>query len=229
MARKYNGKQSDATSLEISELSLDMIQTWGEAFLPRSREYPNIPKLYHELRKDGLPFRAQYDESRVPVFTPPPAIPDDLEGEGEYGGGGAGGQLGGDIDADLAAAMALSLAESGPPDRAAGVSSAESSVSYAPRSRSQSSADCLSSCQSTVDILREIVMSSSSAAELHANEILDEVAAQLRTQRASLMTAIEEELGTDGPVGTLFTFSSCRPLTHFLCCLLCRMWRSCSK
>jgi hypothetical protein len=117
VARKFTAKKGDSNAREVSELSLDIIQAWGEAFLPKSKMYPNFAKVYHELRKEGLPFRPQYDESRVPVFTPPPSIPDDpnfpedayFESPNTM------------MDAELAAALALSMAESnqkrGPQER----------------------------------------------------------------------------------------------------------------
>jgi hypothetical protein len=110
VARKFTAKKGDSNAREVSELSLDIIQAWGEAFLPKSKRYPNFAKIYHELRKEGLPFRPQYDENRVPVFTPPPSIPDDpnfpedayFESPNTM------------MDAELAAALALSMAESNP-------------------------------------------------------------------------------------------------------------------
>lgn len=32
---------------------------------------PLFAQTYHELKREGLPFRKQYDESHVPVLTPP--------------------------------------------------------------------------------------------------------------------------------------------------------------
>lgn len=180
-----------------------MIQTWGEAFLPRSQQFPNIPKLYHDLRKEGLQFRAQYDESRVPIFTPPPAIPDDPD-EALYRNGliqrgyDAGMGDSGDIDADLAAALALSLAESDPSARSSGNQSAPAPPASS-RNRTKSM-EIITGCQSSMGILKEIIMASSNTSELAGNDIAEEVASQLRSQQVGLMQDIEHELGSDGQV-----------------------------
>jgi hypothetical protein len=241
VARKYHNLQTDATTREVGELSLDVVQTWGETFLPRSQQFPNIPKLYHELRKDGLQFRAQYDETRVPIFTPPPAIPDDPD-EALYrsgmlqrppGGGGMGES--GDIDADLAAAMALSLAESGPPAQnvreAFGVSNQSAAAPAPVSSRSRTkSMETIMGCQSSVGILKEIILASSNTSDLAGNDIADVVASQLRSQQSVLMRNIEEALGSDGEVRCrsfindmhhiYFMFYICHIIAYFL-----RVWR----
>ena len=70
VVRKYNplGK-TGGENRDVAEISADIVQAWGEAFLPRSLVYPNISKAYHELRKEGIIFKAQYDESRAPIFV----------------------------------------------------------------------------------------------------------------------------------------------------------------
>jgi hypothetical protein len=69
LARKYSGKTGKENA-EISDQVLDMLQAWGEAFLPYRKDFPAFVNTYHELRKEGLPFKAQYDPSRVPLFAP---------------------------------------------------------------------------------------------------------------------------------------------------------------
>lgn len=82
-------------SLEIAARVLDMVQAWGEAFLPYrvrpmlsvhcmlvgcnadltvcylQNEYPLFVETYHNMRKKGVVFPKQYDETRAPVLTPP--------------------------------------------------------------------------------------------------------------------------------------------------------------
>uniref|UniRef100_A0AAV1U9I5 VHS domain-containing protein n=1 Tax=Peronospora matthiolae TaxID=2874970 RepID=A0AAV1U9I5_9STRA len=57
-------------SMEIASRVLDMIQAWGEAFLPFRNEFPLFVDTYHNMRKKGVKFPDQYDESKVPVLTP---------------------------------------------------------------------------------------------------------------------------------------------------------------
>ena len=79
VARRYT-KKAGKENNEVAELALEIIQAWGEGFLTRRRQYHSIVETYHQLRKEGLPFKAQYDASRVPIFTP--------SSEGASGGGG---------------------------------------------------------------------------------------------------------------------------------------------
>ncbi|KAH7479966.1 TOM1-like protein 7 [Phytophthora ramorum] len=62
-------------SMEIASRVLDMVQAWGEAFLPFRHEFPLFVDTYHNMRKKGIKFPDQYDESKVPVLTPPPDVP----------------------------------------------------------------------------------------------------------------------------------------------------------
>lgn len=180
-------EKTDSTCAEVAELSLDIIQTWGEAFLPRSRQYPNISKLYHELKRDGLPFKAQYDESKVPIFTPAPYIPEDNRDE----------------DAALQAALAASL-NSQYQIETTSVLESDSRPRHNPGSRSndnrataahQSSAssnNILQTCFSLVDLLKDIVINSSTAEELRTNELSADISQQLKSYQTNLMVSIEE-------------------------------------
>ena len=69
-ARKYCSKVGPENR-EAAEVSLDVIQAWGEAFLTKRNRYPNITELYFNLRKEGLPFKKdnQFAASRVPIFN----------------------------------------------------------------------------------------------------------------------------------------------------------------
>ncbi|KAM3571980.1 hypothetical protein VYU27_006006 [Nannochloropsis oceanica] len=99
IARNYldrTGKEN----LEVGEKAMDLIQAWGEAFLPMSQSLPLFSRTYHELRREGMPFRQQYDETKVPIMTPPPSAPS-ARGSGQFNfageiGGGEGGRDGGE-------------------------------------------------------------------------------------------------------------------------------------
>ncbi|EGZ04842.1 hypothetical protein PHYSODRAFT_353259 [Phytophthora sojae] len=62
-------------SMEIASRVLDMVQAWGEAFLPYRHEFPLFVDTYHNMRKKGIKFPDQYDETKVPVLTPPTDAP----------------------------------------------------------------------------------------------------------------------------------------------------------
>lgn len=57
--------------LWLTVQALELIQSWGETFLPQASTLPLFAQTYHELKREGLPFRKQYDETQVPVLTPP--------------------------------------------------------------------------------------------------------------------------------------------------------------
>ena len=80
VARRYTQRPGKENN-EVAELALEIIQAWGEGFLTRRRQYYNIVETYHQLRKERLPFKAQYDASRVPIFTP-------ASEDGQSGGAG---------------------------------------------------------------------------------------------------------------------------------------------
>ena len=175
VARKYSGK-GGSENIEVAELSLDVIQAWGEAFLSRQRQFPGFVKVYHDLRKEGLRFKAQYDVNRVPIFTPSAADQSDGSGNNEYSG---------ILKAAMASTMELNAADS-----------------YQGRSRKGAcaSADLLESMVTASGVLCSILISSPSASSLRSNEIASEVAVQLRSLQNGLGAAIEYELTHDPEV-----------------------------
>ncbi|CAN0135239.1 unnamed protein product, partial [Hapterophycus canaliculatus] len=69
VARTYSFK-TNRESITIADQALDIVQAWGEAFLPRRREFPLFVETYHDLRAEGLPFSEQYQSDRPPVLDP---------------------------------------------------------------------------------------------------------------------------------------------------------------
>lgn len=57
--------------MEITSRVADMVQDWGEAFLPQKYQFPWFIYPYHRMRRRGVKFSKQYDETKVPVITPP--------------------------------------------------------------------------------------------------------------------------------------------------------------
>ncbi|RHY46293.1 hypothetical protein DYB26_003075, partial [Aphanomyces astaci] len=68
--KEHRGKVGH-THLLIVERVLELVQGWGEAFLPYRRDFPGFSDTYHRMCKEGVPFPAQYDASRAPVLSPP--------------------------------------------------------------------------------------------------------------------------------------------------------------
>eukprot|EP01038_Epipyxis_sp_PR26KG_P006122 gene6122-8438_t len=62
-------RRNDSEHEQVALVALELIKAWGEAFLPIQSEYPNIPKLFFDLKKSGLPFSsAPYDPLRVTIY-----------------------------------------------------------------------------------------------------------------------------------------------------------------
>lgn len=214
VARRYSGRIG-ADNIEAAELALDVIQAWGEAFLSRQKQFPAFVKAYHDLRKEGMQFKAQYDVSRVPIFTP------------TTGGAGFDGE---DSEILRAASIAASM-DSGNRtttntrtnhnnshhssnkqyDRSANnnmrnnnphISTGFPQERFVGRSNkgASGSAELLESMVTSLGILSEILTAATSAAELRENEIASEVAQQLRTLQGGLGAAIEYELSRDPEV-----------------------------
>jgi hypothetical protein len=183
VARKYSGKRG-GDSIEVAELSLDVIQAWGEAFLSHQKKFPAYTKIYHELRKEGMQFKSQYDINRVPIFTPT---------------GGVSVESGEDNGILRAANMAANM-DSHDDD---GTRSTRRSVNNdhgASASGASASAELLESMVTSLGILCEIMTASTSSQELKGNELANEVASQLRNLQNGLGAAIEYELSHDPEV-----------------------------
>lgn len=106
-AVRYFSKRPGNDSKDTTDIALDLIQWWGEAFLPRRRDYYFIVDLYFNLRKEGLPFKPQqFDPNRVPLFA------------NDVGGGGGGHRD--NTDAILAASLASEMALQDEQDRRGG-------------------------------------------------------------------------------------------------------------
>jgi hypothetical protein len=95
-AVRLYSKKPGIENKRVTDTSLDLVQSWGEAFLPRRKEFYHIVDLYFTLRKENLPFKAQqFDPTRVPIF--------DSAGGSTHSGASE------DTDAILAAAMQSSM------------------------------------------------------------------------------------------------------------------------
>jgi VHS domain len=203
VARKYSTK-SGSENKEVADAVLDVIQNWGEAFLPYIKQYPAFVKTYHELRKEGLPFKTQKtDPDRVPIFSPE-----------EYNitvGPSSSSDVNADLSADaaLAAALAASMGEETlpPPPRprtgseSRRVSSVTSPTRQAAKSRRNSRhALLVDNLSFSTGILREIITAATSANELQENDVAAEVASQLKGLQSQLVPAIEHAILYDSEV-----------------------------
>lgn len=72
MAVRYLGK-GGSENIAVVDACSDLVQSWGEAFLPHRKQYPNIVEMYMSLRNMGFPFKGihQHDAHHVPGYHPP--------------------------------------------------------------------------------------------------------------------------------------------------------------
>ena len=66
----YNNRSNTTENNAVSDLCLDCISAWSQAFYPRRNLYPYIVDTYLKLKgKYGIRFpRPDFDNSRVPIF-----------------------------------------------------------------------------------------------------------------------------------------------------------------
>lgn len=194
VAKKYNGR-SGTENMEVSELSLDMIQGWGEAFLSKQRQFPAFSKTYHDLRKEGIQFKAQYDVNRVPIFTPIGAHAGDATEDGGI----------------LKAAMEASQFEMGAsrsqlnvnPTGATAKSKNNTERDNIDRPSEMgitSTNEVRQSMMTSIAILKEMISVADSAPALRDNEVADEVVVQLRSLQEAMTSVINLELSQESQV-----------------------------
>jgi hypothetical protein len=180
VARKYT-KLPGPEALEVAEACLDVLQAWGEAFLPRQRQFPNIVKAYQDLRKEGLPFRVQYDPSRVPIFTP----------------SGLSNPSDSDTDAILAAAIASAALRDDEPSAAGRGSGSGSGGANGGQLVFGASKSFEPLC-TAVSLLREMLLFCSDRSEVRNHELVPELLAQVETLQPALAADIERALTKGG-------------------------------
>lgn len=221
VARTYS-KRTGPENREVAETALDIIQAWGEAFLTRQKQFPNIVQLYFDLRKEGLPFKVnnQFDPNRVPIFNSAPSSSSGLPRD--------------NTDAILAAAM-----ESADISRERSHSrGGERARSYASnhqpsttRSRQYSNSDPYQSQQNpnnnlspneiietmatSINLLKDLILTCFNARDLQQNEIADEIAAQLQSVQGNVSGAIEAAM-SDPEVSGILNFYCLSVCNSFL-------------
>lgn len=56
ISQKY-WRKSGSENAAVVNACTDLVQSWGEAFLPHRKQYPNIVEMYSVLRQVGYPFK----------------------------------------------------------------------------------------------------------------------------------------------------------------------------
>lgn len=156
---------------DVAELSADIVQAWGEAFM-RRREYPNIAKVYLDLRREGIQFKTEVDQTKVPSFSPAAAEIEEVEG---------------DDDGGLALAIQASLASSSTAGARPAGGSQDSTL---PAMSAQELAAMIANSSL---MLKDVICAFSSPREAQHNDVAEEVAQQLR----DCLKAIEEVMGEE--------------------------------
>ena len=189
VARKYN-LRSGADNMEVAELVLDVIQAWGEEFLSRRKRFPAFVTTYHNLRKEGLQFKPQYDANRVPIFTPAAGNAGDTSEDSAI------------LNAAIAASLSSSnnsMSHSQPTARSHRQGRTSFEHSTASRTLSPSE-EAQQSMETSLGIFCEILIASASVSALRSNDTASEIAQQLRGLQDAMVAAIEYEVNRDGEV-----------------------------
>lgn len=216
VAKKYNSK-SGSENIDVANQSLDMIQAWAEAFHPLQSVYPNIPKLYHELRKlvpiyhrvfssitficrEGVRFNTLFDRTRVPIFSPPPSVAQTNSTRGPSAPASVPSFGGYDFEDDtndddmLAAALAASLKDVKVNSTPAPEASRRPQPAATPTMLSNTSNSTVEAVKSSIAILRELIMEAKSIREVAENEIAGDVFSEANVLMVKLASVIEEEV-----------------------------------
>ena len=183
VARKYS-PLTGTDNAAVTELVTDIIQSVGEVFLPQKDKYPCLVKIYHQLRKEGIVFKKQYDPSRVPIITP-------MAGSGDSGEKTAADVLSHTIESSH---QIGGVGERGGSRNTNGFNS----TSAAPSSSSSSSSGGLGgtaeALSNSMGLLKEVIIASTRESELLDNDIAKELIESLASLQGQLVNSIEEML-----------------------------------
>eukprot|EP00595_Chromulina_sp_UTEXLB2642_P000531 CAMPEP_0196763304 /NCGR_PEP_ID=MMETSP1095-20130614/3794_1 /TAXON_ID=96789 ORGANISM="Chromulina nebulosa, Strain UTEXLB2642" /NCGR_SAMPLE_ID=MMETSP1095 /ASSEMBLY_ACC=CAM_ASM_000446 /LENGTH=565 /DNA_ID=CAMNT_0042116187 /DNA_START=401 /DNA_END=2098 /DNA_ORIENTATION=- len=147
-------------------------------------KYPNLPKLYQELRKEKLPFRPQYDESRAPVFTSDEATV--ISGTTKSFKGSS--NFDKNEDVMLQAALAASLNDN---KRSSFTQGFNDKTSLSSTNVSKVSTAIIESVTNSSNILKEMIVAASSISEIVNNDIIDDLLTQISKSQTKLTQHIE--------------------------------------
>lgn len=205
VARKYNGR-SGADNMEVAELVLDVIQAWGEEFLSRRKRFPAFVTTYHNLRKEGLQFKPQYDANRVPIFTPAAGSAGDTSEDSAI------------LNAAIAASLSsnnngVNYSQSSARSHRPGRSNFEQSSTARAGSPSE---ETQQSMETSLGIFCEILIASTSSSAIRSNDTASEIAQQLRSLQDAMVAAIEYEINRDGEVSLCYWKFIIKPLNPIL-------------
>lgn len=218
VARKYVNK-TGVENKEVSDTCLDVVQAWGEAFLTRKKEYPNIVDLYFTLRKEGLPFKVnnQFDPSRVPIFEGP---------------GASGGRKGNDVfldaqtDSILAATLQASMEINAPeparrmsgtsaPAMGPGRSNSLRGASRTSKTGVEDISHVIESMSVSLQILKDLILASNTIFELKSNDVVNEIIDQIRSYQTQIHVLIEATMNNPEVMQSYFSLFL-YPLNFFI-------------
>lgn len=191
LIRKYNAK-SGSSNAEVANVSLDLIQSWNAIFARIQDRYPNIPRLYQELRREGIPLNSNIDSSHTPVYSDN-SITTTRSGMSSLTNSRNLSSNVNPLTSAVTSSSTSSTVSRNPPSAASNQNS-RSSESSAKHS------NLLNSIATTSSILKEMISASTSFEDLHDNIVAMEVAGELSMLLASLGKIIEAEVMNNSSV-----------------------------
>lgn len=209
LARTYNQKLG-SDNKQVCDVALDLIQSWGEAFLTKRNQFNAIVELYFLLRKEGLPFKSrQFDPSRVPIVLPAKGKPSQTMYHDDF-------SYEEDQDAELAAAIQCSLAmnnnsttvssthntsmNKNPMNSSSTITNKPSVTNVNKSKEEHELEEAVNSLTTPMSVLIELILASNHQREIQNNEIAQDVITQLQLFQAKMNTLIDNALLLDPKV-----------------------------
>lgn len=186
--------KTNADAREARTKCLELIQAWGEAFLPKHKD-PSLcwfSMTYQQLRREGVTFpKPQMDDTAPPIFTPPVHIPPDTEVERKTASAAPPGAAGGTHVHRVRCACGCSCLRA-----VASQSTARLEELIIPEP-SEPLPGQLGMLSNILQVLAAMLVSIETKADLDSNDTIREMAGQCRKAEPRLMELITTVMATD--------------------------------
>lgn len=195
VVNSYKMERGDAKL--VFNLAIDLIQCWGEAFYTRSKEYQHLVHLYDTLQRENVPFKSLRDNTHAPMtsketpterkksFSPQSTkapVPDPIiTRRNSYAPTRA---LGNPMQPkkEIAAVQSPFGGSALPPKGSSGPSLPDAAIAI----------------EATATLLKELILSSNTSAEVRSNDIALELEDALRGDQNKLSGIIQREVASSG-------------------------------
>eukprot|EP01138_Halocafeteria_seosinensis_P015430 gb/GECG01015748.1/.p1 GENE.gb/GECG01015748.1/~~gb/GECG01015748.1/.p1 ORF type:complete len:640 (+),score=97.73 gb/GECG01015748.1/:1-1920(+) len=189
VVEESHSKRSKPGAKEVNLKAKELIQAWGEEFLPLAKNHGlrGFVECYHSLKAKGHEFPLpQLDENRPPIFTPQA------------------------IQTDEQRAMSRSPKEA-PQQRTATTDTSGNTASSKSLPKSYTNVDALPkelhNLKYSIDMLRDTTSQAASAADLKQNEAISELYSTVKGGESPLLQKIQEYQESPGRMEPLLNLN----------------------